>query len=272
MSVVGIDQEKCSKCKQCVQECGRGYFVAKKSGDIHFNERLNTCNLCGHCIAVCPEDAILIEGIDDIVTFPGIDSPEIITDYDTIFRLIRAKRSMRRYKNKIVPKESIEKIFEAMRYAPSARNERAWRYLIVSDPEKMKKVSDEIIKVNYLYMGFQSGEQALQYFESIGRSIFYNAPHLIILYYKSIEKNPIMIGLKANDAGIALTYGMLAAESLGLGTCWIGMVQGAVSANREILKILGIRGFVLGAFTLGFPAVKYHRTVPRAPLKIKGLD
>ncbi len=272
MSVVGIDQEKCSKCKQCVQECGRGYFIVRKSGDIRFNERLNTCNLCGHCIAVCPEDAILTEGIDNIETFPGIDSPETIANYDTIFRLIRAKRSMRRYKNKIVPKESIEKIFEAMRYAPSASNARAWRYLIVSDPEKMKKVSDEIIKVNYLYMGFQSGEQALQYFESIGRSIFYNAPHLIILYYKSIEKNPIMIGLKANDAGIALTYGMLAAESLGLGTCWIGMVQGAVSANREILKILGIRGFVLGAFTLGFPAVKYHRTVPRAPLKIKGLD
>ena len=271
MSVVGIDQEKCTKCGLCIQECGRGYF-SKKKGDMRFNERLNTCNLCGHCIAVCPEDAILTEGIDNIETFPGIDSPETIANYDTIFRLIRAKRSMRRYKNKIVPKESIEKIFEAMRYAPSASNARAWRYLIVSDPEKMKKVSDEIIKVNYLYMGFQSGEQALQYFESIGRSIFYNAPHLIILYYKSIEKNPIMIGLKANDAGIALTYGMLAAESLGLGTCWIGMVQGAVSANRDILKILGIRGFVLGAFTLGFPAVKYRRTVPRAPLKIQGLD
>ncbi|MHA1526858.1 MAG: nitroreductase family protein [Promethearchaeota archaeon] len=271
MSVVGIDQEKCTKCGLCIQECGRGYF-SKKKGDMRFNERLNTCNLCGHCIAVCPEDAILTEGIDNIETFPGIDSPETIANYDTIFRLIRAKRSMRRYKNKIVPKESIEKIFEAMRYAPSASNARSWRYSIISDPEIMKKVSDEIIKVNYLYMGFQSGEQALQYFESIGRSIFYNAPHLIILYYKSIEKNPIMIGLKANDAGIALTYGMLAAESLGLGTCWIGMVQGAVSANREILKILGIRGYVLGAFTLGFPAVKYRRTVPRAPLKIQGLD
>jgi len=121
-------------------------------------------------------------------------------------------------------------------------------------------------------MGFQSGEQALKYFESIGREIFYNAPHVIILYYKTIEKNSTMIGLRANDAGIALTYGMLAAESLGLGTCWIGMVQSAVSVNRDILKILGIRGYVLGAFTLGFPAVKYRRTVPRAPLKIKGLD
>jgi nitroreductase/NAD-dependent dihydropyrimidine dehydrogenase PreA subunit len=273
MSVIGIDLEKCTKCQLCVKECGRGYFTVRKDGDMRFNERLNTCNLCGHCIAVCPEDAILTEGIDNIETFPGIDSPETIANYDTIFRLIRAKRSIRRYKSKIVPKESIEKIFEAMRYAPSASNARAWRYLIVSDPEIMKRVSDEIIKANYLYMGFQSGEQALQYFKSIEREpIFYNAPNLIILYYKTTEKNPTMIGLRANDAGIALTYGMLAAESLGLGTCWIGMVQGAVSANRDILNILGIRGYVLGAFTLGFPAVKYRRTVPRAPLKIKGLD
>jgi len=81
-----------------------------------------------------------------------------------------------------------------------------------------------------------------------------------------------MVGLRANDAGIALTYGMLEAESLGLGTCWIGLVQGAVPMNKEILKILGIKGMLLGAFTLGYPAVKYLRTVPRPPLKIKGLE
>jgi nitroreductase len=160
-----------------------------------------------------------------------------------------------------------------MRYAPSASNARSWRYLILSDPDKMKRISEEVIKTNYLYMGFQSGEQALQYFESIRwEPIFYNAPHVIILYYRTIEKNTTMLGLRANDAGIALTYGMLAAESLGLGTCWIGMVQGAVAQNKEILKILGIKGFVLGAFTLGFPAVKYRRTVPRGRLRIKGLD
>jgi len=159
-----------------------------------------------------------------------------------------------------------------MRYAPSASNARMWRYLILSDPEKIEALSDEIVKTNYAYMGFQSGEQALKYFKSIGRSIFYNAPHVIILYYRTVEKSTIMIGFRANDAGIALTYGMLAAESLGLGTCWIGMLQGAIPMNREILNILGIKGQVLGAFTLGYPNVKYRRTTPRPPIKIKGLE
>ncbi|MFX0083663.1 MAG: nitroreductase family protein [Candidatus Hodarchaeota archaeon] len=272
MSVLGIDREKCSNCKQCILECGRGYFSVNKDKEVIFNESLNTCNICGHCIAICPEEAIITKDLDDIETFPGIDSPKNIVNYDSIYKFIRAKRSTRRYKNKKVPKELIEKVFEAMRYAPSATNARAWRYVIISDPEKIEALSDEIIKTNYAYLGFRSGEQALKYFKSIGRGIFYNAPHVIVLYYRVVEKNRVMVGLRANDAGIALTYGMLAAESLGLGTCWIGQIQGAIPMNKEILNILGIKGMVLGAFILGYPAVKYRRTAPRPPLKIKGLE
>ena len=272
MSIIGINKEKCSNCKQCIQECGRGYFSLNEKGEVLFNEKLKTCNICGHCIAVCPEEAIITENLNDVETFPGIDSPETIVDSEKLLRLLRAKRSIRWYKNKKVPKELLEKVFEAMRYAPSASNARKWRYVILSDPEKIKALNNEIVKVNYAYMGFQSGEQALKYFESTGRSIFYNAPHLIVLYYRTVERSTVMVGLRANDAGIALTYGMLEAESLGLGTCWIGLVQGAVPMNKEILNILEIKGMVLGAFTLGYPAIKYRRTVPRPPLKIKGLD
>ncbi|MHA1915511.1 MAG: nitroreductase family protein [Promethearchaeota archaeon] len=272
MSVIGIDKEKCTNCKQCIDECGRAYFSVNKDGDVLFNEKLNTCNICGHCIAICTEDAIITKDLDDIDTFPGIDSPETIVESEKLLRLLRAKRSIRRYKNKKVPKELLEKVFEAMRYAPSASNARKWRYVILSDPEKIKALNNQIAKVNYAYMGFQSSEQALAYFKSIDRSIFYNAPHLIVLYYRVVEKSTVMVGLRANDAGIALTYGMLEAESLGLGTCWIGLVQGAVPMNKEILNILGIKGMVLGAFTLGYPAVKYRRTAPRPPLRIIGLD
>jgi nitroreductase/NAD-dependent dihydropyrimidine dehydrogenase PreA subunit len=272
MSVLGIDKEKCSNCQQCISECGRGYFYVNSKGEVIFNEKLKTCNICGHCIAICPEDAIIRENLDDVETFPGIDSTDTLVNSENLLRLLRAKRSVRKYKNKKVPKELLEKIFEAMRYAPSASNARKWRYIILSDSEKIKALNDEIVRTNYTYMGFQSAEQALAYFESSNGSIFYHAPHVIVLYYRIVEKSSVMIGLKANDAGIALTYGMLEAETLGLGSCWIGMIQGAVPMNKEILKILGIKGMVLGAFTLGYPAVKYRRTVPRPPLKIIGLE
>ena len=273
MSVIGINKEKCSSCKLCIQECRRGYFYTKENKEIEFNENLNSCNMCGHCIAICPEDAVLLKDLDDVDTYPGIDAPETIIGHDKMFQFLRAKRSIRRYKNKKVPKESIIKIFEAMRYAPSASNARLWRYLIISDPIKIKSLSDEVIKAQYLYLGFKSSEEALKYFKSIDFDpIFYKAPHIIILYFEMIQKNMTMLGLWGNDTGIALTYGMLAAESLGLGTCWIGNFQAGVANNRDILGILGIKGHVLGTFTLGFPAVKYRRTTPRPQLKIKGLE
>jgi len=268
MSIIGIDKDKCSNCRQCIQECGRGYFYIGEEGQVLFNDSLS-CNTCGHCIAICPEEAIITEDLEDV---ESIDSGETIVESEKLFKLIRAKRSIRRYKTKKVPRKLIEKVFEAMRYAPSASNARSWRYVILSDPDKIQQLSDEIVKVNYTYMGFQSAEQALAYLQSINRNLFYHAPHVIVLYYRIVEKSTVMVGLRANDAGIALTYGMLEAETLGLGTCWIGMVQGAVPLNKEILKILGIKGMVLGAFTLGYPAIKYLRNVPRPPLKIKEVD
>ncbi len=272
MSIIGIDKDKCSNCKQCIQECGRGYFTVDEEGQVLFNDNSEGCNICGHCIAICPDDAIKTENLDDVETISEFDSPEDIVDSGKLLKLLRAKRSTRRYKSKKVPKELLKKVFEAMRYAPSAGNARVWRYVILSDAEKIQNLNDEVVKISYTYMGFESPEQALEYAKSKGRNIFYNAPHLIVLYYRIVEKNTVMVGLRANDAGIALTYGMLEAESLGLGTCWIGLVQGAVPMNKEILKILGIKGMLLGAFTLGYPAVKYLRTVPRPPLKIKGLE
>jgi len=272
MSIIGINKEKCSNCKQCIQECGRGYFSVNEDGQVLFDDNAMGCNICGHCIAICSEDAIITENLDDVDTITRIDLAENFVDSVKLLKFLRAKRSIRRYKSKKVPKELIEKVFDAMRYAPSAGNARAWRYIILSDPEKIMKLNDEIVKVSYEYMGFQSGEQALEHFKSEGRSLFYHAPHVIVLYYKIVEKSTVMVGLRANDAGIALTYGMLEAESLGLGTCWIGMLQAAVPMNKEILELLGVKGMILGAFTLGYPAVNYLRNVPRPPLKIKEIE
>ena len=279
MSIIGINKERCSSCKLCMQNCGSGYFSKKRNGDVEFNDKLDTCNMCGHCVAICPEDAILLKDLDDVDTYDGIDAPETIIGYVKMFQFLRAKRSIRWYKKKKVPKETIQKIFEAMRYAPSASNARLWRYLIISDPEKIKTISNEVIKAQYQYLGFQSSDHAISYFKSMDFDpIFWRAPHVIILYFKIMHyfdmnlKDNTMLGIWGDDTGTALTYGMLAAQSLGLGTCWIGNLQAAIDNNPDILGILGIKGHVFGTFTLGFPAVKFRRTPPRSRLNIKGLE
>ncbi len=151
MSIIGINKEKCSSCTLCIRECRRGYFYAKEDGTIEFSDESNLCNMCGHCVAICPENCILLRDLDDVDTYPGIDAPETIIGHEKMYQFLRAKRSIRRYKTKKVPKESIKKIFEAMRYAPSTSNARLWRYLIISDPLKIKSLSDETIKAQYQY-------------------------------------------------------------------------------------------------------------------------
>jgi len=271
MLIEGVNQELCSKCKICFKVCDRRYFQEDSSGNIVYKNLTDNCIFCGHCIAACPEDAIKrsFNWEDDVETYS-----EPIVSYEKTLQLLRMNRSTRNYKNKKVPRELIDKVFNAMRYAPSAGNARLWKYKVFSNPEKIKELGDAISRTMYGYWGFNSYEQAKRYFDSMGRQdIFNKAPIVIVLYLERKLPNNTMYAIWGVDTGIAITYGRLAAESLGLGTCWMNVLLGAISVKKEeILEILGIKGLVLGAMTLGYPAIKYIRTTPRAPLDVEGLE
>jgi len=269
MSIVGIDNEKCSVCKRCITDCTRGLFTEDSSGKIiRLADEMKRCNFCGKCVAICKENAILWEGNweDDVESYPGVKNYEENVSYENLMQLLKAKRSVRQYKPKKVPQELLKKVFEAMRYASSADNRRAWNFSVVSDPSIIKTLSQESIKIVYPYIGFPSAEAALKYFESIDKDpIFHKAPALI---FHTTSKNASMPPV---DAGIVLTYGQLAAHTLGLATCWIGMAHG-LGMNKEMMKVIGLEGQIHGVLTIGYPAVKYYRTPPRAPLNVVGLE
>ncbi|MFX1279110.1 MAG: nitroreductase family protein [Promethearchaeota archaeon] len=271
MSIEGIDQELCSKCKICFKVCDRRYFREDISGKIIYENTTNNCIFCGHCIAACPEDAIKrsFNWKNDVEEYS-----DLMVSYEKTIQLLRMNRSTRNYKQKKVPKELIDKVFNAMRYAPSAGNARLWKYKVLSDPDKIAELGDIISQTMWGYWGFNSYKQAKEYYKSMGReTIFNKAPIVIILYLEREVPNNVMYAIWGVDTGIAITYGRLAAESLGLGTCWMNVLLGAISVRKEeILKIIGIKGLVLGAMTLGYPAVKYNRTTPRAPLDVEGLE
>ncbi|MFW9873157.1 MAG: nitroreductase family protein [Candidatus Thorarchaeota archaeon] len=268
MSIVGINHEKCSQCKRCITDCTRSLFAEDPSGKIiRFTDEMNRCNFCGKCVAICKENAIQWEGDweDDVESAPWVEDFEENISYDSLMQLLKAKRSVRQYKNKKIPPELLRKVFEAMRYASSADNRRAWQFSVMSDPSIIKKLSQESIKMVYSYIGFPSADVALKYFERIDKDpIFHKAPAVI---FHTVTKNASMPSV---DAGIVLTYGQLAAYTLGLATCWIGMAHG-LGMNNEMMKIIGLKGQIQGVLTIGYPAVKYKRTPPRAPLDVVGL-
>jgi ferredoxin len=259
MPILGIDDEKCTKCQECLRDCPTQNFSLDGERPVFDGSR---CILCGHCIAACPEGAIIYEDMkDDPLEFRKNEDPSTLISYESLHQFFRAKRSVRRYQPAKVPTEVINQIIDSMRYGASGANMRFFKCLIISDVEKRNLLTDAII------YALESRDTRVKFQELRSKGIdpiFFNAPHVLIFY----SKNP----WDTRNVTIAMTYGMLSAHSLGLGSCWIGFAHGILQDHPAIArKFTGIETYVLGVMTLGYPSVKYYRAPPRPPIEIKEL-
>ena len=55
-----------------------------------------------------------------------------------VFEAVQERRSIRAYQDEPVPREKLEKILEAGRLAPSAKNLEPWHFIVVTDAQKRK--------------------------------------------------------------------------------------------------------------------------------------
>ena len=269
MSIQGIDYEKCIQCRTCIEACSRTLFSDKDHNKVIFQDPQNFCNLCGHCIARCPEDAILYEDLGEASSFEGINNPESIVSYDNMIKILQAHRSIRRFKKEKVPKDILKKVFFAMQLGPTARNMRSEAFTIISDDEQIVSLSDAVIEELMKNAGFRAMygdrlKEAKKFFKS---PIFFDAPHVIIVSSRFDTE------VEANNIGIIITYGRLAAASLGLGTCWNGITQSMMDLNPKLRRKFGIRGKRVGIFAIGYPSseLTFYRTAPRSIKPVKGL-
>jgi nitroreductase len=132
--------------------------------------------------------------------------------------LIQARRSIRKFLNQPVEPEKVEQLLEAALRSPSSRSLNPWEFIVVNDPAILKKMA--IAKPH-------------------GAAFLRTAPLGIVVCADS-QKCDVWI----EDASIATTYIMLAAQSLGLGSCWIQIrlreyntTQTTEEYLRELLKI-----------------------------------
>ncbi|MFX1323437.1 MAG: nitroreductase family protein [Promethearchaeota archaeon] len=254
MPIEGIDTEKCSLCQSCVRDCPtKNFNIDETENQVNFTGK--NCILCGHCIAVCPENAILYHEMQgNIIDFKEASNPPT---YESLHQLLVSKRTIRQYENKKVPEEILQKILYSISSAPTAMNARILKCIIISNEQKIKEFTNAVIDT---IESEAEREEYRKMLEQGPNPFFYNAPHILLLHSKS--------SWGITDAPIAITYGMLCAETLGLGSCWIGGIQRYLMEHKEIQKkVFGIEDDIHAIIILGYPAVEYFRNPPRSPMK-----
>jgi nitroreductase len=136
----------------------------------------------------------------------------------TFIDLLQKRRSTRKFENRPVEEEKIEKILRAALMAPSSKRSTPWQFVVVDEKEKLGKMAES---------------------REMGSKFLENAP-LAVVVLADESKSDAWI----EDASIAAILMQLEAEDLGLGSCWI-QVRGRsrdenMSTEDYLRKLLSI--------------------------------
>jgi len=175
---------------------------------------------------------------------------------------IRNRRSVRAYKQEPIPRNIIKKIIEAGNQAPCmARQEKGvlfqpWRFVVVEDPEFKHKLFQTALPA---WKGFfesiketdpDNYNKIMNIYNKMGEPkdmIYYSAPVILFVIGPADDPNPISCALACENI-------MLAACSLGVGSCYVGFGS-LVRSNTEIKQALELKENerIYGPILLGYP-------------------
>jgi len=278
--------QKCTGCKLCIEVCPS--FVLEMRDDKASVVRGEWCIGCGHCGAVCPVEAVLHEATSYGKIIPP--GPSAAISPESLQLMIRERRSVRIYGKEEVTEESLKKIFDAGRYAPTGTNSQNVNYIVLRSPdqiEKLRKMTIRFYEKIFSWVRSRVGRQLLALME--GRTIveslqeslpkvdhakklmeqgqdrlFFHAPALILAHAESWDT------CSAFNCSVALYNCSLMAHTLGIGCCFNGYLVSAVNKDRDIKRWLGIPKDhrCYAAMTLGHQKVQYQRLGERRPPEV----
>lgn len=166
---------------------------------------------------------------------------------------MQKRRSVRSYKTDRVSRDMISTIIEAGNQAPSAMNSQPWRFVVVEDKEvkrkllqaalpNARKILEQVKEINPLRY-----ELIMKRYNELEDPIYYSAPAIIFV---------IGSGRYADHScPLACENMMLAAYSLGLGSCWVGF-GAMVADDKDITKLLEMKDDekIFGPILVGYPS------------------
>lgn len=273
--MIKVNTEKCIGCGLCSQDCFLREINITEGKAVPVNK---TCFDCGHCVAICPVNAITpLEGAEEV---EEMKPSAYQVDSQKMLNLIRFRRTIRKYKKDAIDRDAFHDVLEAGRCSPTGTNSQEIRFVVFEkDRKELKEAA--LNALNALADDTLADEQSpkimkvyaqmwkrmhREYFEDGMDRLFYDAP-AVVAVIANTKYNKLTPPL---DGGIACANMELVARTHGLGTCYIGFLKRAVIKSQELSDLIGIGPGeeLMTSFCIGYPDVTYFRTVPRKKDKV----
>jgi nitroreductase/NAD-dependent dihydropyrimidine dehydrogenase PreA subunit len=290
---VTIDQDACTLCGLCLEVC-KGAPLYLEDGRIQVDQdRLFGCIACGQCAAVCPQDCIAVTGRDlapeDFFPLPR---KQAAAAYPALHNLMQRRRSVRNFAPREVPAEFVEQILAAAATSPMGIPPSQVGVLVAHGFEQVRRFKNLVLgemltwrrwthplalalmrpfigPENYT-MFSQFIRPALDAYEQKEREgvdwFFYGAP-IALYFYASMYADPA-------DPVVAAVHAMLAAESLGLGTCMLGFPGYVFQQSKPLRARYGLPGKIQPglAMVCGYPSIRFTRGIRRRFARVSRVE
>lgn len=170
-----------------------------------------------------------------------------------VLEKMKTRRSIRKFKSDMVPRNIIEKIIEAGTYAASGMNTQTPIIIAVTN----KEIRDKLSKVNAEIMNTNNDP-------------FYSAPVVLVVLARKKRSTCVY------DGSLVMGNLMLAAHELGVGSCWIHRARETFELPewKKWLEELGIKGEYegIGNCVIGYVDGEYPEVLPRISDRVYYVD